>query len=141
MQKTLRRAPGSADLRAALAALYWSQVYFFPALMTPVMTAWGGCSIAWQCSRLWKAHAHVRPGGAGWLCVGASGTDHASGVVQGKEGAAEAEWNYACDRISAGCSRYQDRDWLSRIRRWPPKMVAHMGNFLALASMKEGRET
>lgn len=25
MQKTLRRAPGSADLRAALAALYWSQ--------------------------------------------------------------------------------------------------------------------
>lgn len=26
MQKTLRRAPGSADLRAALAALYWSQV-------------------------------------------------------------------------------------------------------------------
>ena len=26
MQKALRRAPGSADLRAALAALYWSQV-------------------------------------------------------------------------------------------------------------------
>lgn len=26
MQKASRRAPGSADLRAALAALYWSQV-------------------------------------------------------------------------------------------------------------------
>ena len=26
MRKALRRAPGSADLRAALAALYWSQV-------------------------------------------------------------------------------------------------------------------
>ena len=37
--------------------------------------------------------------------------------MQGKEGAAEAEWNYACDRISVGCSKYQDKDWLSRIRR------------------------
>lgn len=27
MRKTLRRAPGSADLRAALAVLYWSQVH------------------------------------------------------------------------------------------------------------------
>jgi hypothetical protein len=26
MQRVARRAPGSADMRAALAALYWSQV-------------------------------------------------------------------------------------------------------------------
>ena len=37
--------------------------------------------------------------------------------MQGKEAAAESEWNFACDRISVGCSRYTDRDWLSRIRR------------------------
>ncbi|BDA47067.1 hypothetical protein COCOBI_09-5220 [Coccomyxa sp. Obi] len=79
MRKTLRRAPGSADLRAALAALYWSQ---------------------------------------------------------GKEAAAESEWNFACERISVGCSKYQDRDWLARIRRWPPSMVDRMTSFLALASTK-----
>jgi len=38
--------------------------------------------------------------------------------MQGKEAAAEYEWNFACDRISVGCSRYTDRDWLSRIRRY-----------------------
>ena len=38
--------------------------------------------------------------------------------MQGKEAAAEYEWNFACDRISVGCSRYTDRDWLSRIRRF-----------------------
>ncbi|CAL5223473.1 g5995 [Coccomyxa viridis] len=80
MQKASRRAPGSADLRAALAALYWSQ---------------------------------------------------------GKEAAAESEWNFACDRISVGCSRYTDPDWLSRIRRWPPRMVERMEAFLALASAKQ----
>lgn len=38
MRKALRRAPGSADLRAALAALYWSQVrpyHLPPFLLTP----------------------------------------------------------------------------------------------------------
>ncbi|EIE21845.1 TPR-like protein [Coccomyxa subellipsoidea C-169] len=79
MRKALRRAPGSADLRAALAALYWSQ---------------------------------------------------------GNEAAAESEWNFACERISVGCSKYQDKDWLSRIRRWPSSMVDRMTSFLALASSK-----
>ncbi|KAK9918641.1 hypothetical protein WJX75_005609 [Coccomyxa subellipsoidea] len=79
MRKALRRAPGSADLRAALAALYWSQ---------------------------------------------------------GNEAAAESEWNFACERISVGCSKYQDKDWLTRIRRWPPSMVDRMTSFLALASSK-----
>lgn len=37
MRKTLRRAPGSADLRAALAALYWSQVHtFFSPMELPI---------------------------------------------------------------------------------------------------------
>ncbi|CAK0785284.1 hypothetical protein CVIRNUC_008490, partial [Coccomyxa viridis] len=80
MQKASRRAPGSVDLRAALAGLYWAQ---------------------------------------------------------GKEAAAESEWNFACDRISVGCSRYTDKDWLARIRRWPPRMVERMEAFLALASSKQ----
>lgn len=42
---------------------------------------------------------------------------HGQHGMQGKEAAAESEWNFACDRISVGCSRYTDRDWLSRIRR------------------------
>lgn len=129
-----RRAPGNADMRAALAALYWSQ---------------------------------------------------------GKEGAAESEWEFACNNISGeaggapvpcsalvlgllllllcqperasreainmsscehrlltnfcwpgslpccpavGCAAYRDEDWLFRIRRWPPVMVQKMHNFLSLRS-------
>ena len=60
MQRVARRAPGSADMRAALAALYWAQ---------------------------------------------------------GNEAAAEGEWNNVCERISVGCAKYQDADWLRRIRR------------------------
>ncbi len=73
-QGIARRAPGSVDVRAALAAIYWSQ---------------------------------------------------------GQTAAAEAEWQFACDNITAGCSKYQDDDWLSRIRRWPPVMVGKMADFLA----------
>jgi len=35
---------------------------------------------------------------------------------QGREAAAEAQWEYACDSITVGCSKYQDQDWLYRIR-------------------------
>lgn len=45
------------------------------------------------------------------------------GGAQGKEAAAESEWNFACDRISVGCTFYKDRDWLSRIRRQGPSLV------------------
>ncbi|EFN55107.1 hypothetical protein CHLNCDRAFT_135026 [Chlorella variabilis] len=77
MQDVARRAPGSVDMRAALAALYWRQ---------------------------------------------------------GREAAAEAEWEFACTRITVGCSRYQDPDWVFRIRRWPPVMCAYLEDFLALRS-------
>lgn len=70
-----RRAPGSADMRAAQAALFW-----------------------------------------------------ASGQTE----AAESAWNWACDAISVGCGKYQDADWLRRVRRWPPVMVARMQDFLRL---------
>lgn len=36
--------------------------------------------------------------------------------MQGQEAAAEAEWNFACTSITTGCSKYQDQDWLLRIR-------------------------
>lgn len=54
-----RRAPGSVDMRAALAALYWRQ---------------------------------------------------------GQESAAEVEYEFACTRITTGCLKYSDSDWLRRIR-------------------------
>jgi tetratricopeptide (TPR) repeat protein len=74
-EKIARRAPGSSDSRAALAALYWRR---------------------------------------------------------GDEQRAEDAWHFACENISAGCSKYQDRKWLSEVRRWPPVMVAHLQDFLAL---------
>ena len=50
---------------------------------------------------------------------------------------AENEWSTACSAINSGilvpggpnldgCERYRDADWLRRIRRWPPVMVARM---------------
>jgi len=52
---------------------------------------------------------------------------------RGDEAAAEGEWHYACDNITVGCRKYTDSDWLSRIRRWPPSMVAALQDFLKLA--------
>jgi tetratricopeptide (TPR) repeat protein len=76
VERVARRAPGSADMRAALAALYWSQ---------------------------------------------------------GRRSDAEGAWEFACGSISVGCSRYKDRDWLLRIRRWPPAMVERMDQFLSMS--------
>jgi tetratricopeptide (TPR) repeat protein len=75
-EKIARRAPGSSDSRAALAALYWRR---------------------------------------------------------GDGQRAEDAWHFACENISAGCSKYQDKKWLAEVRRWPPVMVAHLQDFLALA--------
>lgn len=77
MEAVARRAPGSVDMRAALAALYWRQ---------------------------------------------------------GQEAKAEAAWEFACDSITVGCTKYTDQDWLFRIRRWPPVMCDYMQNFLRLRS-------
>ncbi|KAF6257809.1 hypothetical protein COO60DRAFT_1271090 [Scenedesmus sp. NREL 46B-D3] len=74
-EKIARRAPGSSDSRAALAALYWRR---------------------------------------------------------GDAQRAEDAWHFACENISAGCSKYQDKKWLAEVRRWPPVMVAHLQDFLAL---------
>ncbi len=38
-------------------------------------------------------------------------------AVQGRETEAESEWEYACNNITVGCAKYQDEDWLRRIRR------------------------
>lgn len=77
MERVARRAPGSADMRAALAALYWSQ---------------------------------------------------------GRQQAAEDEWEFACDRITVGCVRYKDQEWLRTVRRWPPIMVDLMDQFVNIRS-------
>ena len=69
-----RRAPNSADARAALAALNWAL---------------------------------------------------------GRPEQAEEAWERACTRAE-GCARYRDADYVTRIRRWPPRMVQLLGNFLQL---------
>ena len=66
MQDLARRAPGSADMRAALAAMYWAN---------------------------------------------------------GESEKAEASWEFACNSIAVGCAKYEDVDWLRRVRRWPPVMI------------------
>ena len=75
MQDLARRAPGSADMRAALAAMYWSA---------------------------------------------------------GEQEKAEASWEFACNNIAVGCAKYEDFDWLRRVRRWPPVMVKRMEAFVKL---------
>ena len=75
MQSIARRLPGSADMRAALAAQFYNA---------------------------------------------------------GQEGEAESEWNFACSTITVGCIKYQDAEWLSTIRRWPPVMVERLQAFLKL---------
>lgn len=45
---------------------------------------------------------------------------------------AEKVWTYACTNISVGCVKYKDEEWLARVRRWPPVMVAKLGRFLRL---------
>ena len=59
MEKVSRRAPGNVDMRAGLAAIYWSE---------------------------------------------------------GRGEDAEREWEFACDRISVGCSKYRSREWLTNVR-------------------------
>lgn len=36
---------------------------------------------------------------------------------QGRQQDAEAQWDTACTSITTGCAKYQDKDWLLRIRR------------------------
>lgn len=50
----------------------------------------------------------------------------------GKETKAEAMWDAACSKITIGCGKYKDKDWLVRIRRWPPVMVERLDDFLTL---------
>lgn len=47
---------------------------------------------------------------------------------KGQQGEAESNWVAAVGMDY----RYQDLDWVKNIRRWPPKMVAALDNFLEL---------
>jgi len=43
---------------------------------------------------------------------------------------AETEWNFACNAIDVGCRKYEDLEWVSTVRRWPPSLVAELKAFL-----------
>ena len=49
--------------------------------------------------------------------------------VDGKQGEAESNWVAAVGLDN----RYQDLDWLTNVRRWPPKMVEALERFLSLS--------
>lgn len=51
---------------------------------------------------------------------------------EGRTEEAEEMWDAACNRISVGCSKYKDVEWLSKVRRWPPSMVSKLQKFLNL---------
>lgn len=48
--------------------------------------------------------------------------------VEGKQGEAESNWVAAVGLDN----RYQDLDWISNIRRWPPSMIQALSRFLNL---------
>lgn len=50
---------------------------------------------------------------------------------------AEKIWEYACDNISVGCSKYRDADWVRKVRRWPPVMSQKLQSFLQLSGQPE----
>jgi tetratricopeptide (TPR) repeat protein len=41
------------------------------------------------------------------------------------------EWRFACDRVDVGCGAYQDPDWVTTVRRWPPSLAKKLQQFLA----------
>jgi hypothetical protein len=49
---------------------------------------------------------------------------------------AEKIWEYACDNISVGCTKYRDSDWVRKARRWPPVMAEKLQNFVTLGSQQ-----
>ena len=48
---------------------------------------------------------------------------------------AETEWDYACNHITTGCSKYRDLDWVQRIRRWPPSLVNILKRFMSMRDL------
>lgn len=58
--------------------------------------------------------------------------------ANGEPKQAEEAWEFACTQINTGCVKYQDQDWLVRIRRWPPAMAQLLEDFLALRTRPGG---
>lgn len=54
----------------------------------------------------------------------------------GKVEEAEKVWEYACDNISVGCSKYRDIEWVRKVRRWPPVMSQKLQSFVQLSSQQ-----
>jgi len=48
---------------------------------------------------------------------------------QGEYLTAINEWSFTCDKISVGCDRYRDDDWLLTVRRWPPSLIDNLKLF------------
>jgi hypothetical protein len=42
----------------------------------------------------------------------------------------QQEWAFTCNNVDVGCAKYRDVAWVSKIRRWPPRLTAQLDNFL-----------
>lgn len=51
---------------------------------------------------------------------------------EGRVEEAESQWETACDRISTGCRKYKDTEWVTTVRRWPPTMSTLLKSFLTM---------
>uniref|UniRef100_A0A7R9YC44 MalT-like TPR region domain-containing protein n=1 Tax=Pinguiococcus pyrenoidosus TaxID=172671 RepID=A0A7R9YC44_9STRA len=49
---------------------------------------------------------------------------------EGDRSSADQEFNLACYASKTGCSKFYDMDWVQRIRRWPPSLVAPLKGYL-----------
>lgn len=137
MQNIARRAPGSADIRAALAAQFWAQVSVWWHLEIAFIIYRWGCIIF--VLRLLMSHRSINS--VSWCCQFLTFiVPYVLCYMQGNEIEAEREWNFACSNIVVGCTKYTDEDWLVRIRRWPPVMVERLRAFRALQSSKQTKE-
>lgn len=40
------------------------------------------------------------------------------------------EWQFTCQDIDSGCKAYEDPNWVTTVRRWPPSLSKKLGQFL-----------
>ncbi len=121
MQRIARRAPGSADMRAALAALYW-WVAFSTGNHACLSSLPHWTEVQCMCvDNIAPEMGHSR--GHFTLLTQKLGLLDTVLVLhlmhvnlhcrraQGREAEAEGSWEFSCTNISVGCAKYQDADW------------------------------
>eukprot|EP00241_Pyramimonas_parkeae_P021395 CAMPEP_0114311632 /NCGR_PEP_ID=MMETSP0059-20121206/19938_1 /TAXON_ID=36894 /ORGANISM="Pyramimonas parkeae, Strain CCMP726" /LENGTH=116 /DNA_ID=CAMNT_0001435839 /DNA_START=907 /DNA_END=1257 /DNA_ORIENTATION=- len=53
----------------------------------------------------------------------------------GDQEKAEDLWDFTCGKLLDDCAKYQDVNYLSNVRRWPPIMIEKMQRFRYMSSV------